>query len=306
MKILIGHTGFVGSNIAMKHEFDRVFNSKNVHQAYGLKPEICVYSGVRAQKTIANMNPKEDRNHIEETKYNLLKIQPKKLVLISTIDVLSSKNKVDEDYVINTKILEPYGYNRLELEKWVQFNFSDVHIVRLPSLYGMNLKKNFIYDLINPVPNLLNNKILQKLNIDSSMIEKYYDKKDDGFYHIKQLNERQKSKILKILLKNNFSSKDFTDSRSEFQFYPLDRIWNDIVLIIKKNIKIMNLVTEPIKVSEIFFEFFKANFKNEIREDYPKYDVYTKYSKFFGNSNFYIVEKKQILDDLMIYLKQNL
>ena len=30
MDILVGYTGFVGSNLYKNHKFDRVFNSKNI------------------------------------------------------------------------------------------------------------------------------------------------------------------------------------------------------------------------------------------------------------------------------------
>ena len=54
MTALVGYTGFVGSNIASSFKFDRLFNSKNIKEAYGLNPDLCVYSGVRAEKYLAN------------------------------------------------------------------------------------------------------------------------------------------------------------------------------------------------------------------------------------------------------------
>ena len=54
MKILVGYTGFVGSNIYAKGQFDAVFNSKNITQAFGLQPDLLVYAGLRAEKYLAN------------------------------------------------------------------------------------------------------------------------------------------------------------------------------------------------------------------------------------------------------------
>lgn len=36
MNALVGYTGFVGSNLYAKGTFDRVYNSKNIEEAYGL------------------------------------------------------------------------------------------------------------------------------------------------------------------------------------------------------------------------------------------------------------------------------
>ena len=64
-KILVGNTGFVGSNLSEQIEFDQSFNSKNIEKAYGLNPDLLYYAGVPAQKFIADKNPKQDFEIIE-------------------------------------------------------------------------------------------------------------------------------------------------------------------------------------------------------------------------------------------------
>ena len=155
MKSLVGYTGFVGSNIAMHCNFDYYYDSKNIKEAYGTNPDLLVYSGVPAQKFMANKFPEKDMEIIKNAIENIKMINPKKVVLISTIDVYNSPVDVDENTIINIKENEPYGYNRYILEKWVMNNFNDYLIVRLPALYGRNIKKNFIYDLINIIPSML-------------------------------------------------------------------------------------------------------------------------------------------------------
>lgn len=54
MKSLVGFTGFVGSNLAMSTDFDGLYNSANIEEAYGTNPDLLVYAGVPAQKFIAN------------------------------------------------------------------------------------------------------------------------------------------------------------------------------------------------------------------------------------------------------------
>ena len=74
MKILVGHTGFVGSNLAESHAFDLCFNSKNISEAFGSNPDVLVYSGVRAEKFLANKEPEKDFEIILESIENIKKI----------------------------------------------------------------------------------------------------------------------------------------------------------------------------------------------------------------------------------------
>ena len=39
--ILVGYTGFVGSNLYMQHNFNGVYNSSNIKDAYGADPDLC-------------------------------------------------------------------------------------------------------------------------------------------------------------------------------------------------------------------------------------------------------------------------
>ena len=87
MKALVGYTGFVGSNIYAAGNFDVVYNSTNIEEAYGTAPDLLVYAGLRAEKYLANNAPDKDMELIRQAQRNIEKIAPKKLVLISTIDV---------------------------------------------------------------------------------------------------------------------------------------------------------------------------------------------------------------------------
>ena len=85
--MIVGFTGFVGSNLCIQYHFDGQFNSKNYKKAYGTKPELLVYAGVPAQKFLANKFPEKDYEVIENAIENIKNIRPKTLVLISTIDI---------------------------------------------------------------------------------------------------------------------------------------------------------------------------------------------------------------------------
>ena len=113
---LVGYTGFVGSNIYAAGSFDGAYNSKNIEEAYGTNPDLLIYAGLRAEKYLANNAPEKDMELIKQAEDNITKINPKKLVLISTIDVFKTPVGVDENSEIDTEDLHAYGFNRYQLE----------------------------------------------------------------------------------------------------------------------------------------------------------------------------------------------
>ena len=143
-RALVGYTGFVGSNICAGEKFEGLYNSKNIGEAYGTNPDLLVYAGLRAEKYLANHEPDKDLELIRQAEENILKINPKKLVLISTVDVLKNPAGADENTEIDTEGLNAYGANRYVLEQFVRKQYPEALIIRLPGLFGKNIKKNFI------------------------------------------------------------------------------------------------------------------------------------------------------------------
>jgi hypothetical protein len=298
MKILVGYTGFVGSNINKSYKFDGLFNSKNIQEAFGTNPDLLVYSGVRAEKFLANKEPEKDMEIIEDAIENIKKINPKKLVLISTVDIYKNAVDVDENTEIHTKELQPYGLNRYYLEKWVQENIKDYIIVRLPGLYGENIKKNYIYDMINVIPSMLNEAKFSELNAADKLISEYYFKQDNGFYKCKDVTSEEKAFLKEYFTKAGFSALNFTDSRGSFQFYNLAYLWKHIQIAMENNIKVLNLATEPVTVSEIYQYIKGKEFINEVAKVVPYYDFKTNYAPLFNGKNGYIFNKEFILKDI--------
>ena len=304
MNILVGYTGFVGSNICEQFKFDGLYDSKNIKDAYNTNPDLLVYSGVPAQKFLANKFPEKDMEIIEKAINNITKINPKEIVLISTIDVYKNPIDVDEDSEIDTENLQPYGYNRYYLEKWVMENCNNYHIIRLPGLYGKNIKKNFIYDLINIVPSMLKEEKYKELSGIDSFIVDYYEKQDNGFYKLKDINENEKKDLKKYFENIGFSALNFTDSRGVFQFYNLENLWHHIEIARQNNIKILNIATEPVIVSELYKYVKNEDFKNEITDNIPNYNFKTKNYKLFNGYDGYIIPKEETLKDIKRFVEK--
>lgn len=303
MKILVGYTGFVGSNIMKQMEFDQVFNSQNINQAFGLNPDMLIYSGIRAEKFFADHNPEKDLWHIEEAISNIDKINPKQLVLISTVDVYDHPIDVNEDFTMNEEALTPYGKNRRYLEKQMLDKYPNVLIIRLPALFGENLKKNFLYDYIHFIPALLNEQKYMELSQLDDRIKDYYQFEKDGFYRCQAHTENQRQDVIECLKKVDFSALSFTDNRSVFQFYNLAYLAEHIQIALDRRLSIVNMATEPVSAKEVYAYLTNENFENETGRVF-NYDFKTKHATIFGGTDGYLFMKSKVLADIKQFVKE--
>ena len=143
--MIVGYTGFVGSNLCLSHRFEYLINSKNIESAFGKAPDTLIYSGVPAEMFIANNFPEKDKEIIENAKSNIKKINPRRVVLISTVAVYDCTKGVDEDH-------EP------DLSKLTKVYFLDIshnkltdvsEIAKMKNLQQLNLSGN-TYKVIVP------------------------------------------------------------------------------------------------------------------------------------------------------------
>ena len=283
MKALVGYTGFVGSNIYAAGDFDAVYNSKNIQEAYGTRPDLLIYAGLRAEKYLANNAPEKDMDLIYQAEENITKIDPKRLVLISTIDVFKNPQDVDENSDIATENLHAYGLNRYKLELWVRKKYPDALIIRLPGLFGKNIKKNFIYDYINLIPFMLKADKFEELSAVDIELKKYYQLQDNGFYKVK-VDDTDRDELKERFRKLGFSALNFTDSRSVYQFYNLGRLWNDIQIALDAGIKLWHPATEPVSAAEVYRYLSGEKFVNELGGTPANYDYKTVHAEIFGGS----------------------
>lgn len=238
MKSLIGHTGFVGSNLKKQFKFNNFYNSSNIHELSDIKHDLIVCAGISSIKWKANKDPKKDYEQIDILIKNLEKVSVKKFVLISTISVYD--NPADNGY----------GQNRLYVETKLKNTFNDLHIVRLPTLFGKGLKKNALYDLLNKEYSYLPSK------------------------------------------------------NSKFQYYFLDRLWNDIEKAIENNLKVLNIATEPILFSEIA-KLFKDESLNLNRSEEPYIeDMKSNHAFLWGSNNNFLYNRSQVIEDLKTFINE--
>lgn len=301
---IVGYTGFVGSNLCASHTFDACYNSKNIEEAFGTEPNLLIYSGVRAEMFLANKFPEKDLEIIENAIENIKRINPKRVVLISSIAVYNQTFAVDENTVINKEDSTAYGRNRRILEEWVEQNYTDSLVVRLPGIYGINLKKNFLYDMIHIIPAMLTEAKYQELSAQSELIKANYAMQDNGF--AKCVADDETRKVLKAeFQKIGFTALLFTDSRGVFQYYNLNRLWQLIETALDNNIRTVNVAVEPVTIAEIYSHVYDGKvFNNELNNPVPHFDFHTIHTDAFGGENGYILDKKTCLDDIKNFIHE--
>jgi hypothetical protein len=299
--MLVGYTGFVGSNLDSRHEFAWRINSTNSRDAWGRAPDLCVFAGLRAEKFLANRDPAADWERVRCAMEHITRIKPAWLILISTIDVYACPVGIDEDTAPDATA--PYGLHRLRLEEWVREHTERHLIVRLPALFGQNLKKNFIYDLINIIPALLSGAKYQELSVRDPLIACAYTPAGNGFYRLVPPPEAERAMLRAAFERAGFSALDFTDSRAVFQFYNLACLWNHIETALNAGITILNLATGPLSAAEVFKRVRGTDFHNELSAPPPRYDFRTKHAALFGGADGYVCSRDAVLEDIAQFVE---
>lgn len=302
MNALVGYTGFVGSNIYEAGNFDAVYNSRNIEEAFGTNPDLLIYAGLRAEKYLANNAPEKDMALIDEAYENIEKIGARKLVLISTIDVFKNPRGADENTVIDTDGLHPYGYDRYVLECKVRERYPDALIIRLPGLFGKNIKKNFIYDYINVIPFMLKADKFNELADSDPRLNDYYELQDNGFYKV-NVSESDRDMLKERFFALGFSALNFTDSRSIYQFYDLSRLWSDIQTALEAGLTLWHPATEPVSAAEVYEYLRGIPFVNELNGTPADYDYRTLYASLFEGREGYIRSKAEVLGDIKKFVE---
>jgi nucleoside-diphosphate-sugar epimerase len=146
---LVGHTGFVGRNLAAQRRYDETYHRPDIAAIAGRRFGTLVISAAPGEKWRANAWPEADAAAIDNLIAHLATTRAEHAILVSTVDVYPDPRGVDEDSAVEPADHDrAYGRNRLRLERFVQHHFDRSLVVRLPGLFGPGLKKNLIFDLV--------------------------------------------------------------------------------------------------------------------------------------------------------------
>jgi hypothetical protein len=216
---------------------------------------------------------------------------------IPAVKWYANKNpKLDFDMINNIKNI----LSTITCNKFILISTIDVYDVINSDVL---LNEDYQY---NPENNHTYGK--NRLLFENFIIEKFKQ------YHIIRLpalfGKGLKKNIIYDLINNNQINN--ISLKSFFQWYNLDRLCDDIKIIINNNINICNLFSEPLQTIEIVKLFDKIHGTNyEFQIAYLNdcsnniiYNISTKYAKLFDSQLLnYICTADNVLNDIELYLK---
>tara|TARA_B100000242_G_C42915806_1_gene424601 strand:- start:23 stop:811 length:789 start_codon:yes stop_codon:yes gene_type:complete len=164
---IIGANGTVGKSLydQFSKNFSKVhkINRLNFIESESYQFNILIVTCFDARKYMVNKYPLEDLKHINEVFERLKNFEANTLILISTIDVYSSR--VGNEASALSFNACGYSFNRYLCELYIKQFFEKSYVIRLQGLVGKTIKKNFLYDLKH------NNNVE---NIDKFLEVQYY------------------------------------------------------------------------------------------------------------------------------------
>ncbi|MBQ8646695.1 MAG: sugar nucleotide-binding protein [Oscillospiraceae bacterium] len=299
--VLVGSTGFVGGNLMAAHTFDAAYHSTDIAEGFGRENGLVVYAGVPAAMFLANQDPAADLAVMAAARENLRRLAPRQVVLISSIAVYADSRGKYEDSPMSAEGLAPYGANRLQLEQWVREDFPDALILRLPALYGIGLKKNFLYDLHTLTPAMLRPAKYGELAAKSDLVRAGYSDAGNGFY---KLNGKAAAAALRAFFEqNDWNALAFTDSRSVYQFYDLSRLWRDIRTCLDAGLHTVNLTPPPVSAARVYEHLTGKTFENHLTAAPFNYDLRSRHAGLLGGADGYLCTVEEELADIAAFMK---
>ncbi len=309
MDALIGHSGFVGGNLLRQHRFDGLFNSTNVAEISGQSFNTLVCSAVPATMWLANNNPDADRANILDLFERLITVQADRFVLVSTIGVYKDASMPVDENTTDYQTELAYGRHRREFEQLVTEHFPSTLILRLPALFGLNLKKNFLFDILNPVPSFLKQEVFETVldGVTASqkdlVLRSFLKDETAGMWRFERTEYGlgvTGSELGTIFENAQLSAIQFTHCDSMFQFYGLNRLWQDIEQAQNADIDVLNLATEPLRAGDIY-RALKGRKMTAQTAPIVMQDMRSCHSEHWSRDDGYLSGGDDIMSDLQVF-----
>jgi len=303
---LIGATGFVGGALLRQTDFSACFDSRNVVEIEDQSYDLVVCAAAPGSMLEANTAPERDRAQIHKLIERLSKVRTDRFVLISSIAVLSDfagqHVESTEDFQENLA----YGRHRRELEAFVENHFDRNLIVRLPALFGRGLRKNFVFDLLNPVPSMLSAEKLAVLRDAlaadlSDWVQELYDQHTvGGLLKLDRavLNLSPRRRALEVAVNElELSSTQFHNRETTYQYYEIERLWRDIGVALEAGLSHLHLNSEPLKAKVIHKQLTGLEMPETTAQLHSE-DMHSAHSELWGASGPYLFGGEATLDRL--------
>lgn len=304
---IIGYSGFVGSNLAWQIEAAEVFNSKTIREIAGKTFGTVYCAAAPGSMFVANKFPDQDEARIYDLIKSLKQVRAERFVLISTIAVLEDFGfEQDEDtQYYQTKL--PYGQNRRWLEEAVQAHFETSLIVRLPALFGQGLTKNFIFDLLNPIPSMLTADTLEKAlkmpQVGELVGSLYAWLPELDMYKIDRIALSKLPE--RLALESAFAAAGFTamgfhNRDTTYQFYNLKNLRADCDRAFEADLSCVHLSPEPTSTAQVHEALTGRTMPETVARLHSE-DLRTRHAAVWGREDGYIASADTVLSELAAF-----
>jgi hypothetical protein len=307
-KALIGATGFVGQSLKSP-QIAHHFHSRNIGQIKGQTFDTVFCAAAPGSMVEANTAPERDKARIDTLIEHLSRVRTEQFVLVSSIAVLADFAGQDDEDTQAFQTGLAYGRNRRALEVFCADHFDRCLILRLPALFGPGLKKNFLFDILNPVPTMLTPARMQAsreavVQTRRGLLADIYGWDETlQMYRLDRvaLNGAPHRAALEADLKAaGLSAIGFTHPASTYQFYNLARLPADIEAACARGLDVLHLAVEPIAAAEIY-EAVTGQQMLESDARIHHEDMRTKHAAIRGRPGPYLAERGEILEELRAF-----
>lgn len=306
MDALIGYTGFVGGHLSQQHRFDAAFNSRTIDEAAGQGFDTVVCAAAPGSMFEANKLPDQDRAKIDALIAQLSRISCTRFVLISSIAVLADFAGQDDETTTAFQETLAYGRHRRALEAFCAEHFEDCLILRLPALFGAGLRKNFIFDLLNPMPTLLTAEKIAGFKDGvpaalAALIDQLYA--PDPVTGLMKIDRGalsaapQRAALEQAATDLSLTATQFHNPETTYQYYNMTRLWSDIEVARAAGLKVLHCATEPQTAARIHQRLLGRPMP-ETGARLHHEDMRTAHADLWSRSGPYLAEADQVLEDL--------
>lgn len=305
---LIGHSGFVGGTLSRQHAFAARFNTSNIDAIVGREFDTLVCAAAPGSMFTANREPERDREQIEALIERLDGVNARRFVLISSIAVLADFAAGDDESTQAFQKDLPYGRHRRVLEAFCETRFENFLVVRLPALFGSGLRKNFIFDLLNPVPTMLPRARLEMLLGQlppalRDVLVQLYVPDMTGMYAVNReaLNSSSFRPELEAAVRAaGMSATQFHNPGTSYQYYDLSRLWCDIGIATKFALRHLHLATEPLLACDIHSRLLGSEMPSSDARLHRE-EMHTRHAALWGREGHYLEDADTLLNSLAAF-----
>ena len=291
--------------------FSRTYNSRSIDRISGERFDTLVCAGAPATMWRANANPEADLDNLRRLTSALSEAKIDRLILISTIAVFDDASAGYTESNARYEFVKTYGRHRRELELHVLGRYNAV-VLRLPALFGKGIKKNFIFDILNPVPSFVKPEKFAQARAVFTQDELRLA--DDVFVFDAGLAMHKLDRValeasggrrnLELAFERiGLLASGFTNSDSQYQYYNLANLRRDIETGLENGLVVLNVCSEPWRAGDLHAALVGTPFVNAgppvVRED-----VRTEHASVFGRPGPYLYDRADVLRDLQGFVAE--